>query len=147
MLFGYRVVLSSRSFLLIRIILGLLFIAALFVPGCETSKDFEYTVWQSSWFGQGGLISPSGIGVWSLIATVGALINLATMVSFLLSFSPRNFALKATLFVAVQAFLFPLWICYWYAHMLPLPGHFLWVATALIIGLTSTLTIRDHSRS
>jgi hypothetical protein len=128
MLFAYRIVLSAHSFLLTRLIEGLLFVAVLFAPCCQTGQGMEYTVWQCSWIGPGGLISPSGLGIWTLVSTLGGLINLTVAMSFVSSFSNRNHALKVTLWFVLPLFLVPLWICYMSARIVPLPGHFLWIS-------------------
>jgi hypothetical protein len=144
MLFDYRIVLSGRSFLIIRLIECVSFVAILFAPCCQAGQGVEYTVLQSSWPGLGGLASPSGFGVWSLTSALGGMINLTVAMSFLASFSRRAQALKATLWVVLLIFLPLLWLCYLYAHMIPLPGHFAWIVIVLMIGFLSPLTMRDY---
>jgi hypothetical protein len=128
-------------------LLGLaLFAIAFLLPACRDASGTVYPGWRCAEITVGAPFSADALNVWDVLAVLSGMINPFTLFSFLLSFTDRFYGLKVALFLSSLLFMVCTWAFFIRMRMLPFPGHFFWIAGALVLGFASACMMHANPR-
>jgi len=145
LIFNLRFVVPSRAFMLARLIGLVIFAVAFLLPACRDPFGAVYSGWKCAQITLGTTAAPEAYTSWDVLAVVSGLINLFSVLALLFSFSKRFYALKLGFFLATVFFVACTWVFFFLARIVPLAGHFLWIAGALILVFTSAFFLQEKS--
>ena len=115
-----------------------IFVAAFFLPACRDSGNINifrdtYPGWKCAQITFTAAFQKDSYESWSFLAVVSGLINPLILIYLLFSFFPRFKRVRRSLAAAVLVCIAATWAFFWIAHLVPLIGHFVWIAGALMI--------------
>jgi len=130
---------QPRSQRICRIAGLVLFIVAFFLPACHDtdSGSLLHTArlmgWQCAWLSISMIFDSAAIFSPLFFAFLGGCINPLILIYLLLGFTKRFAKMKKGLVVAVLLCMVSTWVFFVVGHFVPLIGHVLWIAGALLI--------------
>jgi len=147
-----RIALPPQALLLCRIFGFCIFAVAFLLPACkDTSPGFSsievYPGWRCAWITLGALGDKETYQSWDSLAAVSGLINPLIVAYLGFTFVPRLVLLRRILGISTVVCMVATWVFFWMAHLIPLIGHFLWIAGALLILLPEVTNPRTTPSS
>lgn len=119
--------------------LGLcIFAAAFFLPACRDSGNINlftdtYPGWKCAQVAFTAAFQKESYESWDFLAVMSGWINPLIVIYLPLGFFPRFKRVRRTLAAAVLVCMAATWAFFALAHLVPLIGHFMWIAGALMI--------------
>jgi len=145
---------NPRAAWMWRITGACLFVIAFFLPACEMRGSWNGFVvfkgWECAWFALVLPIlyriqrDPGDSGFEVLLLTLSSLVNFAVIALLVSSFSRKAGVLRKVLEIAIPVCMLATWIFFVLDKMRPLPGHYLWIAGALLIIVSN---LRDWAKN
>ncbi|MDR3792729.1 MAG: hypothetical protein P4L03_05035 [Terracidiphilus sp.] len=147
MIFNLRFVVPARTFMLVRVVGLVIFFVAFLLPACRDPFGTVYPGWKCAQITLGATVAPDAYTSWDVLAVLSGLINPLAVLALLLSFSKRLYGLKLGFFLATVLFAACTWVFFFRAGVVPLVGHFLWIAGALILVFSSAFFLPERPRA
>lgn len=127
-----------RKILICQMLGFCIFVAAFFLPACRDSGNSNfftntYPGWECAKIAISAAFQKDSYESWSFLAVVSGLINPLIVIYLVFSFFPRLKRVRRSLAVAVLVCMVATWAFFGIAHLVPLIGHFMWIAGALMI--------------
>ncbi len=127
-----------RNILICRIIGLIIFAAAFLLPACREAgpvNSFTNTFkgWECARVTFTAAFEKDTYESWNFLAVISGLINELIVIYLAFSFFPRFNRARRKLAIAVLVCMVATWTFFWIANLVPLIGHFMWIAGALII--------------
>jgi hypothetical protein len=144
LIFNLRFVVPSRAFMLARLIGLVIFAVAFLLPACRDPFGEVYPGWKCAQITLGATVAPEAYTSWDVLAVLSGMINPFAVFALLLSFSKHLYGLKLGLFLGTLLFIACTWLFFFQARIVPLAGHFLWIAGALILVFTSAFFLLEN---
>jgi hypothetical protein len=127
-----------RGILICRIIGLVVFAAAFLLPACREAGPMNaftnaFKGWECAKIALSATFHKDSYESWNFLAVMSGWINVLILIYLSFSFFPRFKRVRRSLAVAVLVCMAATWAFFWIAHLVPLAGHFMWIAGALMI--------------
>jgi hypothetical protein len=133
-----RIALTPRAVLVCRILGFSIFAFAFFLPACRDHSPVfgstdVYPGWKCAQVTIAAMVSIETYQSWDFLAALSGLINPLILAYLAFLYVPRSVLPRRILAAAVLLCMAATWIFFLLAGLVPLIGHFLWIAGALMI--------------
>jgi hypothetical protein len=135
---GLRTSVTPRTILICRMLGLCIFIAAFFLPACRDAGPVNaftntFKGWECARITFTAAFQKDSYESWNFLAVMSGWINPLILVYLPFSFITRFTKVRRSLAVAVLVCMAATWTFFIVAHIVPLIGHFMWIAGALMI--------------
>jgi hypothetical protein len=147
---GLRSSVTPRTILIVRMLGLCIFIAAFFLPACREAGPVNsftniFKGWECARITLSATFQMDSYESWNFLAVMSGWINALILVYLPFSFFPRFKKVRRSLAVAILVCMAATWTFFVIASLVPLIGHFMWIAGALMIlaGEVAGRTLQD----
>ncbi len=138
MMNGLRTSVTPRTILICRILGLVIFAAAFLLPACREAGPVNaftntFKGWECAKITFTATFEKDSYESWDFLAVMSGWINPLILIYMPFSFFPRFKKVRRSLTVGVLVCMAATWTFFIVAHLVPLIGHFMWIAGALMI--------------
>ncbi len=138
MINGLHTSVTPRTILIVRMLGLCIFIAAFFLPACRDAGPVNaytniFIGWECARITLSITLRKETYESWDFLALMSGWINPLILIYLPFSFFPRFKRVRQSLAAAVVVCMAATWVFFIVAHIVPLIGHFMWIAGALMI--------------
>jgi hypothetical protein len=133
------IVAQPRTVKILRIAGLVIFFVAFFLPACHDTESgsivhsARFVGWECAWLSFSMMADSGAFSSPLFFAFLGGCINPLIVIYLLLSLTKKYARTRKVIALAVLVFMVSTWVFFVLAHFVPLIGHVLWIAGALLI--------------